>query len=104
MKLLRYGPKVKEKPVALDKNRKIKDILSHIKDFNSDNISFDNLEKLKKINLEILPEIYSSERTGTPPGVGMGKKPPIYLKPGDEKKITIDHLSEQTQKAKQYNE
>ena len=35
MKLLRYGNKGSEKPAALDKNGKIRDLSSHIKDFNS---------------------------------------------------------------------
>ena len=38
--------------------------------------------------------------TGTPPGVGMGRKPPLYLKPGDEMKLSIEHLGSQHQKAK----
>ena len=38
--------------------------------------------------------------TGTPPGVGMGKKPPLYLKSGDEMCLTIDHLGNQHQKVK----
>ena len=33
--------------------------------------------------------------TGTPPGVGMGKKPQIFLKEGDKLKLTIDNLGEQ---------
>ena len=65
MKLLRCGPLNKEKPAVLDKNGKIRDISSHIKDLNPKNISFTNLEKLKKINLESLPEIPSSERIGS---------------------------------------
>ena len=36
--------------------------------------------------------------TGTPPGVGMGMKPQVYLKSGDEMKLKIDHLGEQKQK------
>ena len=37
--------------------------------------------------------------TGTPPGVGMGKKPnPIYLKAGQTIKLGISGLGEQTQK------
>ena len=36
--------------------------------------------------------------TGTPPGVGMGMKPPQYLKPGDKMRIGIDGLGEQNQK------
>jgi 2-keto-4-pentenoate hydratase/2-oxohepta-3-ene-1,7-dioic acid hydratase in catechol pathway len=35
--------------------------------------------------------------TGTPPGVGMGMKPPKYLKPGDKMKIWIEGLGEQNQ-------
>ena len=38
--------------------------------------------------------------TGTPPGVGMGKKPPLYLKSGDEIQLTMDHLGNQHQKVK----
>jgi 2-keto-4-pentenoate hydratase/2-oxohepta-3-ene-1,7-dioic acid hydratase in catechol pathway len=36
--------------------------------------------------------------TGTPPGVGMGMKPPLYLKAGDTLKLGIAGLGEQTQK------
>jgi 2-keto-4-pentenoate hydratase/2-oxohepta-3-ene-1,7-dioic acid hydratase in catechol pathway len=30
--------------------------------------------------------------TGTPPGVGMARKPPVWLKPGDSVEVEIDHL------------
>ena len=36
--------------------------------------------------------------TGTPPGVGMGMQPPVYLKPGDVMKLGIDNLGDQEQK------
>ena len=36
--------------------------------------------------------------TGTPPGIGNGKKPPIFLKIGDEIKLSINGLGEQKQK------
>ena len=36
--------------------------------------------------------------TGTPPGVGMGKKPPRYLTRGDEVKLGITGLGEQRQR------
>ena len=65
MKFLRCGPLNKEKPAVLDNNGKIRDISSHIDDLNPQNISFTNLEKLKNINLESLPEIPSSERIGS---------------------------------------
>jgi 2-keto-4-pentenoate hydratase/2-oxohepta-3-ene-1,7-dioic acid hydratase in catechol pathway len=36
--------------------------------------------------------------TGTPPGVGMGRKPPLYLKAGDTMRLSIAGLGEQRQK------
>lgn len=36
--------------------------------------------------------------TGTPPGVGMAKKPEVFLKPGDEMILEIDGLGFQKQK------
>ena len=36
--------------------------------------------------------------TGTPPGVGMGMKPQLFLKSGDEMKLSIDNLGEQNSK------
>ena len=36
--------------------------------------------------------------TGTPPGVGLGMKPPVFLKPGDVMRLGISGLGEQTQK------
>ena len=36
--------------------------------------------------------------TGTPPGVGMGMNPQVFLKPGDVMKLGIEGLGEQTQK------
>jgi ureidoglycolate lyase/2,4-diketo-3-deoxy-L-fuconate hydrolase len=37
--------------------------------------------------------------TGTPAGVGMGRKPPRFLREGDEMRLGIDGLGEQRQKA-----
>jgi 2,4-diketo-3-deoxy-L-fuconate hydrolase len=36
--------------------------------------------------------------TGTPPGVGLGQKPPVYLKGGEVMRLGIDGLGTQTQK------
>ena len=36
--------------------------------------------------------------TGTPPGVGMGQKPPRYLKPGDSIRVEIQGLGVQNQR------
>lgn len=38
--------------------------------------------------------------TGTPPGVGMGQKPPVYLKGGEIMRLGIDKLGVQTQNVK----
>lgn len=35
--------------------------------------------------------------TGTPPGVGLGMKPPVFLNPGDVMRLGIDGLGEQRQ-------
>ena len=36
--------------------------------------------------------------TGTPPGVGMGMKPQVFLKPGDVMTLGVEGLGQQTQK------
>jgi len=36
--------------------------------------------------------------TGTPPGVGMGQKPQVYLRPGQTVRLGIEGLGQQTQK------
>ena len=64
MKLLRCGNKGSEKPAALDKNGKIRDLSSHISDLNTKNINFETLFKLQKIDLGTLPEVSSSIRIG----------------------------------------
>ena len=79
MKLLRVGPKGNEKPAALAKDGKIRDISSHIKDLNPENINFETLSNLQGVDLSSLPELSSSERVGsclTKPGkfVAIGLK------------------------------
>ena len=32
--------------------------------------------------------------TGTPPGVGFARKPPVFLKPGDECVVRVEHIGE----------
>ncbi len=64
MKLLRVGEKGKEIPAILDKNNKLRDISSHIKDLNPDFLNFETLSKLKNLDLTKLPEINNSQRIG----------------------------------------
>jgi 2-keto-4-pentenoate hydratase/2-oxohepta-3-ene-1,7-dioic acid hydratase in catechol pathway len=35
--------------------------------------------------------------TGTPPGVGLGRKPPVFMKAGDTMRLGITGLGEQQQ-------
>ena len=65
MKLLRVGQKGKEKPAALDKDGKIRDISSHIKDLKPHHLNFDTISKLQGADLSSLPEISGSERIGS---------------------------------------
>ena len=66
MKLLRVGNKGEETVAVLDKNNKIKDLSSQIKDLNPSTINFETLEKLKKIDLNELTEIDPTIRIGAP--------------------------------------
>ena len=65
MKLLRLGNVGQEIPAAIDKNGKYRNLSSHIKDFTPETINFENLEKLKKIDLENLEEIDQNNRIGS---------------------------------------
>ena len=65
MKLLRVGQRGSEKPAALDTEGKIRDLSTHIKDLNPENLNFEIISKLKDINLTSLPEIDSKERIGS---------------------------------------
>ena len=86
MKLLRCGKTGSEKPAALDKNGKIRELSSKIPDFNSDTLNFETLTKLEKIDLETLPEISNTIRIG-----------PCISKPGKFVAIGLnysDHAAE----------
>ena len=65
MKLLRVGQKGNEKPAAIDKDGKIRDISSHIEDLNPDNVNFETISKLEGADLSSLPELSLSERIGS---------------------------------------
>lgn len=42
--------------------------------------------------------------TGTPPGVGMGQKPPVFLKPGDVMRLGVEGLGEQSQEVRAWQD
>ena len=64
MKLLRVGTKGNERPAALDKSGKIRDLSSQIKDLNPDSLNFKTISKIKNIDLEKLPELLKTDRIG----------------------------------------
>ena len=64
MKLLRYGPKGKEKPGILDQHGKIRSLAKYVKDIDADAISPAGLVKLRKINANKLPLVKGKPRIG----------------------------------------
>lgn len=63
MKLVRFGELGCEKPGIVDQDNNIRDLSSIIKDFFIDNY-LENIEKIKKIDLQHLPIVDSSVRLG----------------------------------------
>ena len=91
MKLLRVGTKGNERPAILDKNGKIRELSSQIKDLSKDNLNFETILKLKNIDLEKLPEFSKTDRIG-----------PCVKKPGKFVAIGLnysDHAAETGAKA-----
>jgi 2,4-diketo-3-deoxy-L-fuconate hydrolase len=66
MKLLRYGPKGKEKPGLLDADGRIRDISRHVKDLTPATLDNATLAKLKKLKPEKLPPVKGKPRIGCP--------------------------------------
>ena len=86
MKFLRIGIKGKEKPAVLDKDGKIRDLSSKIKDFSPEFLDNSSINNLKNLNLADLPELSKSERVG-----------PCIVKPGKFVAIGLnysDHAKE----------
>ena len=65
MKLLRIGSNGNEKPAALDKNGKIRDISSIVSDLDPRTLNFKNISRLQETILSDLPEISSNKRIGS---------------------------------------
>ncbi len=64
MKLLRIGNLGQEKPAVLDKNGNYRDLSSHLKDLNPNNLNFETFSKIQNLDLLSLPEISKKERIG----------------------------------------
>jgi 2,4-diketo-3-deoxy-L-fuconate hydrolase len=66
MKLLRYGPRGKEKPGLVDADGRIRDISRHVKDITPATLDNATLAKLKKLKPEKLPPVKGKPRIGCP--------------------------------------
>ena len=64
MKLLRLGNIGSEKPALIDNQNNFRDLTSVIDDLNPDNLNFETLEKIKKININDLLILDSNLRIG----------------------------------------
>jgi len=64
MKLLRYGPKGKEKPGLLDKDGKIRDLSATIADVNPETLAPAALDRLRKLDPASLPLVSGTPRLG----------------------------------------
>ena len=66
-------------------------------DGNTRNMEFGILHLVSYISRHMSLQPGDIIATGTPPGVGMGQTPPVFLKPGDEMRLGIEGLGEQRQ-------
>lgn len=58
---------------------------------------FDPYELVRYLSQFLVLEPGDLINTGTPPGVGMGQQPPVFLRPGDVMELGIDGLGTQRQ-------
>ncbi len=64
MKLVRYGPKGKEKPGLIDSNGKLRDLSKQVDDSGGKTLSPASLKKLAKLDPARLPAVRSNPRIG----------------------------------------
>ena len=64
MKLCRIGELGQEKPAVIDKDGSYKDLSSLISDLNPENLNFETIEKIKKLNIKDLPTLDNKSRIG----------------------------------------
>lgn len=64
MKLLRYGESGNENPGMLDENGVIRDLSGYVNDISEETLLPENIEKLKKIDFNSLPEVSGDVRLG----------------------------------------
>ena len=65
-----------------------------LQDSNTDQLVFDVPALLEYLSEVMTLEPGDIVSTGTPPGVGMARKPPIYLQPGDTCSVIVEGIGE----------
>ena len=91
MKLLRFGPKGREKPGLLDENGRIRDLSDKINDIDTDVLAADRLAALAKMDTDTLPIVDGNPRIGSPVA-GIGKIVAVginYAAHGEETNLKI---------------
>jgi len=63
-----------------------------MQDSNTDQLIFGVPELIEFLTESITLEPGDVIATGTPPGVGFARKPPVFLKPGDEMEVLIEGI------------
>ena len=91
MKLVRYGNPGKEKPGLVDSNGQ------RMQTGSTKTMIFGVAKIVSYVSQFMTLEPGDVITTGTPPGVGMGMKPPLFLKKGDVMTLGIEGLGEQRQ-------
>ncbi len=67
---------------------------TRMQDSNTDQLVFGVPELLEYLSAVMTLEPGDIVSTGTPPGVGMARKPPVYLQPGDVCTVGIERIGE----------
>ncbi len=75
-----------------------------VQDSNTSDMIFTIARQISEISQYGLLQPGDIITTGTPQGVGLGMKPPMYLKPGDVMRLGIDGLGVQEQRVKRWGE
>src|SRR5882672_1926444 len=98
MKPLRFGPIGRERPGIMDRNGTVRDLSGVVKDIDGTRtMIFKPAFLVAYISQFMSLQPGDIVTTGTPPGVGMGQKPPVYLNVGDTVDLGIAHLGAQRQ-------
>ena len=64
MKLLRVGEHGKEIPAIIDNQNNFRNLSNILKDFTPENLNFENLEKIKKVDIKSLAQLDDNQRIG----------------------------------------